>query len=229
MIKYESVAVDVTARVAETAVIGAPFRPLCDRRQRTTMSETLIGANSWIGHHTMIGQGAVIGAGTIIEDQVRVEAEAIVGERVLVISRSQICLGAKIADDCVIKGYVGDYCEVGKGCRIAGELIHRQLDPSIPWDDPAADEPAPVVADGAFVGWRAVVVGDVKIGAGAYICAGALITRDVPAHHIAYGRNQIAHPTDWPGALGKSPFFQAGVGQLFQARVGQPIPGRQDP
>ncbi len=212
MIKYESATVDMTAHVAETAIIGTPFRPLIDGRRRVPGRTTLIGADSWIGHQTTIGQGAVIGAGTIIEDQVRIEAEAIVGERVLVISRSQICLGAKVADDCVIKGYVGDFCQVGKGCRIAGELIHRQLDPGIPWDGPAADEPAPVVADGAFVGWRAVVVGGVSVGVGAYVCAGALITRDVPAHHIAYGRNQIAHPADWPGTLGKSPFFKAGAG-----------------
>jgi serine acetyltransferase len=58
-----------------------------------------------------------------------------------------------------------------------------------------------------FVGWRAVPVGAVNIGAGAYVCAGALVTRDVPAGYTASGRNQITHPSRWCGALGKSPFF----------------------
>jgi hypothetical protein len=77
------------------------------------------------------------------------------------------------------------------------------------------DAPGPVHAgvDGeavdlsVFIGWRAMVIGDVNIGAGAYVCAGALVTRDVPAGYIAYGRNEIVHPTAWPGPLGKSRFF----------------------
>jgi carbonic anhydrase/acetyltransferase-like protein (isoleucine patch superfamily) len=59
-----------------------------------------------------------------------------------------------------------------------------------------------------FVGWRAVIVGGVNIGPGAYVCAEALITKDVPAGYIAHGRNQMTHPGAWPGALGKSPFFR---------------------
>ena len=89
-----------------------------------------------------------------------------IGSRVVVAGRSWIGIGATVGDDSVIKGHVGDNARIGARCRIAGDLIHRQLDPSIPWDDPAAEEPAPVVEDGAFVGWRAVVVGGVNIGQG---------------------------------------------------------------
>jgi hypothetical protein len=98
---------------------------------------------------------------------------------------------------------------------VAGDLIHRQLDPSTPWDDPAAEESSPMVADGAFVGWRAVIIGGVNIGAGAYVCAGALITKDVPAGHIGCGRNEILAPSEWRGALGKSPFFHEAVGSAW--------------
>ena len=64
------------------------------------------------------------------------------------------------------RGYRGGHDAGRLGCRIAGDLIHRQLDPPLGWDDPASEEPAPIVQDGALVGWRALVVGGVNIGPG---------------------------------------------------------------
>ncbi len=199
-----------TARIADTAIVGAPFRPLLDGRLPTIGGTTEIGAAAWIGHFTTIGQGATIGAGSILEEYVQIQAGAELGEKVLVTSRSHIGIGVKIAEGCVIRGHVGDFSQIGKGCRIAGQLVHRQLDPTVPWDDPSAGEPSPMVGDGAFVGWGAVVIGGVNIGAGAYVCARALITKDVPAGHIALDRNKIIRPEEWHGALMKSPFFAVG-------------------
>lgn len=195
------------ASIAQTAIIGNPFRPLLDGREVKVDRPTTIGAGVSIGHYTIVGEGARIGAGSIIEEFVNIQPGSEIGARVLVTSRSYIGMGATVGDDCVIRGHVGENSRVGRRCRIFGDLIHRQLDPSIPWDDATAEEPEPVVGDGAFVGWRSVIVGGVNIGEGAYICADALITKDVPAGHIARGRNQIMHPDNWRGALAKSPFF----------------------
>jgi acetyltransferase-like isoleucine patch superfamily enzyme len=200
--------IDPTAQIAETAIINNPFRPLLDGRQLKVDGATAIGARVWIGQYATIGPGVTIGADSILEDFVGVQPAAVIGSRVLVASRAWLGIGVTVGHGSVIKGHIGDNSRIGAGCRIAGDLIHRQFDPSIPWDDPVGEEPAPVVGDGAFVGWRAVIVGGVNIGAGAYVCAGALITKDIPAGFIACGRNEIMHPGGWPGALGKSPFFQ---------------------
>jgi UDP-3-O-[3-hydroxymyristoyl] glucosamine N-acyltransferase len=206
--KHGTAAVDLTAEIAPTAVVGNEFRPLLDGRQVSVERKADIGARVWIGQFTAVGQGVTIGADSKIEDFVCVQPLASIGSRVVVATRSYVGIGATVGDDSVIKGHIGDNAQVGARCRIAGDLIHRQLDPTIPWDDPAAEEPSPIVEDGAFVGWRAVIVGGVTIGAGAYVCAGALITKDVPAGYIARDRNQIMHPSTWSGALSKSPFFQ---------------------
>jgi acetyltransferase-like isoleucine patch superfamily enzyme len=203
-----SVEVDPTARIASTAIIGNPSRPLLDGREVASEGRTEIGPGVWVGHFSTIGTGVTIGARSIVEDYVSIQANSVLGTGVLVASKAWLGIGASVGADCIIKGHVGDNVRVGAGCRIAGELIHRQLDPSIPWDDPV-DEASPIVGDGAFVGWRAVIIGGVNIGAGAYVCAGALVTKDVPAGHIACGRNEIMPPSAWPGALGKSPFFTA--------------------
>jgi len=199
--------VDPTAQIAPTAVIGSPFRPLLDGRHLEVSHHTVIKDHVWIGQFVVVGQGVTIGSNSLIEDHVAIQAGTVVGERVVVASRSFIGLGVTVGNDSVIKGHIGDSARIGAGCRVAGDLIHRQLDPSTGWDDPASEEPAPIVGDGAFVGWRAVLVGGVNIGAGAYVCAGALVTRDIPAGYIASDRNQITHPSQWCGALGKSHFF----------------------
>jgi acetyltransferase-like isoleucine patch superfamily enzyme len=202
------ITIDPTAQIAPTAVIGSPFRPLLDGRQVQAIGHTVINAGVWVGQFTVIGEGVTIGANSLVEDHVSVLAGSQIGDRVVVGTQAWIGLGVTVGHDSVVKGHIGDSARIGAHCRIAGDLIHRELDPSLGWDDPSAEDSAPIVADGAFVGWRALVVGGVNIGAGAYVCAGALVTRDVPAGHIASGRNRITHPSEWRGALGKSPFFQ---------------------
>lgn len=209
MSRYGAATIGPGARIAPTAIIGSRFRPLLDGRQVSADRGTEIGARAWIGEHVVVGEGVSVGADAVLEEFVNVQSGSAIGARALVAGRSWIGLGVTIGEDSVIKGHIGDNSRIGAGCRVAGDLIHRQLDPSIPWDDPAGEEPAPIVEDGAFVGWRAVIVGGVNIGARAYVCAGALITKDVPAGHIARGRNQIMTPRDWRGALGKSPFFRS--------------------
>jgi acetyltransferase-like isoleucine patch superfamily enzyme len=206
--KGDATAIDPTAQIAKTAIIDSPFRPLLDGRKITVERNTTIGAGVWVGQYATIGQGVTIGTGTIIEDFVSIQPGAAIGARVLLRSHSHIGIGVTVGDDAVIKAHVGDYAQVGGGSRVFGDLIHRQLDPSVPWDDPAGEEAAPILAAGVFVGWGALVVGGVNIRSGAYVCAGALITKDVPAKHIASGRNQIVHPSAWTGALSSSPFFQ---------------------
>ena len=211
-------AIDLTAVVAPTAIVGNQFRSLLDGRQVSVERKADIGARVWIGQFTTVGQGVTIGQDSKIEDFVCVQPQSVIGSRVVVATRSYVGIGATVGDDSVIKGHIGDNAQVGARCRIAGDLIHRQLDPTIPWDDPAAEEPAPIVEDGAFVGWRAMIVGGIRIGAGAYVCAGALITKNVPAGCIARGQNQIMNPSTWSGPLGKSPFFQGPHDPLADGR-----------
>jgi acetyltransferase-like isoleucine patch superfamily enzyme len=213
-----AVIIDPTAQIAPSAVIGTPFRPLLDGRRLKVDADTIIEADVHIGHFTTVGQGARIGAGSILDDHVSIQPRSILGLRVLVGSHASVGLDVTVGNDSVIKGHIGDTTRVGANCQISGDLIHKQLDPSLDYDDPIAEEAGPTVADGVFIGWRAMVIGGVNIGAGAYVCAGALVTRDVLAGHIAYGRNKISHPADWRGTLGKSQFFQ-GVPQVGGANV----------
>jgi UDP-3-O-[3-hydroxymyristoyl] glucosamine N-acyltransferase len=156
-----------------------------------------------VGCYAVIGLGSTLAAGVIIDDYCSIENEVRVGERTLLIHRAQICSEAQVGCDCVIGGFVCERASVGDRARVFGKVIHSQHDPSLGWDTPEAVEPSAVIEPDAFVGFGALVIGEVVVGAKAYICAGAIVTRDVPAGHMAYGVNRSVPLSEWRGSLAK--------------------------
>ena len=201
--------IDPTADICAGAVLGKNYRPLIGFSSvpESTSEETVIGPKVYVGYYTVIGAGSVVEEGSIVDDFSIVECDVVIGQRTLVTYRAQICNDAQIGRNCVIGALIGERVKVGMGCRIFGEIIHAQHNPQIEWDAPEAQEGAAVIGDNAFVGFRAVVVGAVRLGAGAYVCAGAIVTRDVPPGHIVSGVNKIVSPKEWRGVLGGSGFF----------------------
>jgi UDP-3-O-[3-hydroxymyristoyl] glucosamine N-acyltransferase len=193
-----------SATVAPTAVIGAPYRRLHHGEWDRFNRPTSIGAHCDIGPFCVVGEEVVIGAGTILDSYTLLDCGATIGKNVIATHRASVCAKATIGDDCVIGGLICERSVVGNGCRVFGDLIHRQLDPTMPWDGPAGTENSPILEDGVFIGWGATVVGDVKIGKGSYICAGAIVTRDVDPGQIVKGTNKVVPPDKWRGQLGRT-------------------------
>lgn len=198
--------VDPTSRIAATAQLGAPPRWLQQGRQDRTGGALAVGANCDIGPFCVIGDQAVLGPECILDAYSLVGVGAVVGTRVVVTHRGSIYADARVGDDCVIGGLVGERSVVGSRCRVFGSLVHRQLDPTQPWDADDSAELSARLSDDVFVGWGATVVG-VAIGSGSYVCAGAIVTRNVPAGTIVTGVNQFHRPDEWKGALSGSAFF----------------------
>ncbi|MQA11238.1 MAG: hypothetical protein GEU98_22310 [Pseudonocardiaceae bacterium] len=198
-----------SARVAATAQIGAPYRQLQDGEWERLNRPTSIGAGCDIGHFCFIGEEAEIGAGTIVDTYCMVEGGGTIGEDVVITHRASVGAKADVGDRSVIGcSLVCERSRVGADCRVFGDLIHRQLDPTKPWDAPESEETSPILGDHVFVGWGATVIGGIKVGTGAYICAGATVTKDIDPGLIVTGTNEVYAPEDWNGALGKSEFFR---------------------
>jgi acetyltransferase-like isoleucine patch superfamily enzyme len=194
---------DPSATVALTAVIGAPYRRLQQGEWHRLNRPTTIGAHCDIGPFCVVGAEAMIGECTVLDSFTLIGWGATIGKNVIATHRASVGAKARIGDDCVIGGLICERSVVGNGSRVFGDLIHRQLDPTLPWDAPEAMENSPILEDGAFIGWGATVVGDIKIGKGAYVCAGATVTRDVDPGKIVKGTNEIISPDEWPGKLGE--------------------------
>lgn len=59
---------------------------------------------------------------------------------------------------------------------------------------PGEENLAPTIGDRVVIGANAVVLGGVHVGAGAFVGAGTVVTKDVPAGHRAYGSPMQTQP-----------------------------------
>jgi acetyltransferase-like isoleucine patch superfamily enzyme len=156
------------------------LRPLLNGFAQDEEPPPEMASDVWVGDQVLIGGGTTIGDGAILDHQVIVESDVQFGRRSLACYRAQICAGAIIGDGCVVGGFIGERSQLGDNCRVFGALVHRHPRECGGWDDEDAMVEGPILGVGVFVAFGAVVVGNIKIGDGAYIGANAVVTKDVP-------------------------------------------------
>ena len=198
-----------TARICDGAIIGKLFRPLLDDDVVVQgHSTTVLAEGVYVGYYSLIGAGTELRNGVIVDDQCSVECDVIIGEHTLVIYRAQICSEARVGSGCVVGGFVAERTTIGDHARVFGEFAHSQYHPNSGWDSDKSIEPSAVVGARAFVGFGAKVIGPVNLGEGCYVCAGAIITKDVPPGFIARRVNELVEPEEWSGTLSQSDYFR---------------------
>ena len=108
----------------------------------------------------------------------RAGAEIILGKGVG-LSSTAICAAVRV--------------EIGEGTFVGADTYIFDNDFHAPigewnWGDSTPDNPRPVIVGrGVFIGARAIILKGVTIGDRAIIGAGAVVSKDVPAGHIAVG------------------------------------------
>jgi len=201
--------IDRTATICSGAIIGKPFRKLLGGFEEET-EITTIGPHAYIGHFAIIGNGTTIGANTIVDDRCTMESRVSVGKTNLLIYSAQLCNDVTVGDCCVIGGLVGERTKIGNRCRIFGSIAHSQHDPLKGWDDESSTEPSLTIEDEVFIGFGAILSGEIVLSRRSYVTSGAIVTKNVPSFHIATGVNDIIHHSKWTGPLRESEFFKNG-------------------
>lgn len=135
-----------------------------------------------------------VGAGVKVWQFASVTGKTVLG-RGTSVSPFAMLHGPDIGPDCIISGGVmmGPGFRLGRGvfvgpnvtvCNDAWPRAHKD---GYRADLLAAGHYCVIVEDGASIGANAVVLPGVRIGAGAMIAAGEVVTGDVPAGHLYRG------------------------------------------
>jgi bifunctional UDP-N-acetylglucosamine pyrophosphorylase/glucosamine-1-phosphate N-acetyltransferase len=138
-----------------------------------------IAANARIRSFSHI-EGATVGSGAEVGPYARLRPGADLGEDVKVgnfveVKAVRMDKGAKANH----LAYLGDG-SVGAGANVGAGTIFCNYD--------GFNKARTEVGDGAFIGSNSALVAPVSIGAGALVGSGSVITKDVPADALAFGR-----------------------------------------
>lgn len=143
-----------------------------------------------------IEEGAVIGAGSVVWRNTHIRAtakiggECTIGAQVYVDSRVHIGNRVKVQNQVAIFGpaSIEDGCFIGPGACLTNDRRPRSVNPdgSVKTSDDWVAQGVEI-AEGASIGAMATIVGGVQVGTWAMVGAGAVVTRDVPDHHLVVG------------------------------------------
>jgi bifunctional UDP-N-acetylglucosamine pyrophosphorylase/glucosamine-1-phosphate N-acetyltransferase len=168
-------------RGATTLGEGCVVGPMAQLRDVRAGDRVRIGASALeeceLGDDVVVGQYNRLRPGTSLGARVYVGTHAEV-------KNSRVGPGSHISHfSCVLDSDVGSDVNVGAGtvtCNYDGVAKHRT-----------------VIGDGAFIGTDASLVAPVRVGAGAYVAAGSVITRDVPDGALAVERSRQTVVERW--------------------------------
>ncbi len=131
--------------------------------------DTILGHHVRTGHNVLIREKCVVGDYVLIGTNVVIDSNTIIGSRVSIQSSVYIPAGA----------FIGDHVFLGPNCVLLNDKYPVRIK-----DAPLA---APIIRNGATIGGNATLLPGVEVGEGAMVAASAVVTKDVPPWHLAFG------------------------------------------
>jgi acetyltransferase-like isoleucine patch superfamily enzyme len=154
--------------------------------EKALCETTEVGPRTRIWAFAHVMRGAVIGADCNICDHVFVETGARLGDRVIVKNNALVWDKVTLEDDVF----------VGPNAVFTNDFI-----PRVAFKNPPEKFLPTLVRQGASIGANATIVCGVTIGEQAFVAAGAVVVRDVPAHAMVAGNP--GRRIGWMCACGK--------------------------
>lgn len=154
---------------------GVTRKPIAVREQ------VRIGAGCAIGNSVVIYYDVEIGADTIVGDQAAIREDVRIGPHCVIGRSTGIANDVEIGDGSVVmfSANVVATTRVGKNAFI-GPLVAITNDNSVGATDWAEGTPvAAIIEDEARIGANATLLPNVRIGSGAVVAAGSVVSRDV--------------------------------------------------
>ena len=140
-----------------------------------------IGKDTVIHPHTIIEEGVTIGKGCEIGPFARIRQGTAIDDSVEIgnfteLVRTKVSSGTKIKH----MTYLGD-AEIGRNVNIGAGTITANFD--------GKSKNKTIIEDGSFIGVGSIFIAPVRVGCGAVVGAGSVVTKgkDVPAHKTVAG------------------------------------------
>lgn len=168
--------------VEDYCVIGAPFAG-------SAGEETVIGDDAVIRSMTVIYAGNRIGSGFQTGNKANIRELNVIGDRVSIGTLTVVEHHVLIEDDARIhsQAFVPEFSVLRAGCWIGpGTVITNARFPLHPLAKQQLR--GATIERNAKIGAHCTLLPGVTIGANALVGAGSLVSKDVPAGMVAYGR-----------------------------------------
>jgi UDP-2-acetamido-3-amino-2,3-dideoxy-glucuronate N-acetyltransferase len=151
-----------------------------------------VGSGTSIWHRTQVRTGAQIGRDCVVGRDVFIDEGVSLGDRVKIQNGALIYHGVT----------VGDGVFIGPGAILTNDRHPRAITSTGGLASASDWTVSPIhLADGSSVGAGAVVIAGCDVGRFAMVGAGAIVTRDVPAHALVAGNP--ARVIGWVCACGQ--------------------------
>ena len=167
----------------ETKGAGALARTPEFERRVIIGAECSIGPHSVIFYDVEIGENTLLGNGASIREKCRIGSRCVIASYVTVNYNTVIGDRTKIMDMTHITGN----CRIGNDVFVSvsvGTTNDNSMD-RLPYDPSRIH--GPIIDDGAAIAGGATLIANVRVGKGAIVGAGAVVTRDIPEKVLAMG------------------------------------------
>lgn len=183
MAEYGTNAIGEHTQIFENVILGFPSREYLEQRD---FPGTTIGAHGTVRTGTVIYSDVSIGDHFISGHNVIIREHTTIGDRVVVGSSSIIEGHCTIGDDVRIQSmvYIPTDTTIGNGVFIGPNAVLTN-DPYPPLG--GSDLYGPTIEENVSIGANATILPGVRIGRGALVAAGSVVTRDVPPGTLAIG------------------------------------------
>ena len=177
------------ARIQDGAVLGKPVAlGAQSKASHETPPPLVLGEGVLVGAGAVVVAGARLADGVMVGDQAHVRERAVIGERSLVGRGSavdcDVTIGARvrIQTNCYVTAFseIEDDVFLGPGATTLNDNSAGRR----PEGEPLR---GPTLRRGCRIGGGAVVLPGLEVGADAFVAAGAVVTRDVPAGALVVG------------------------------------------
>lgn len=170
---------------------GVKIGEYCTIKPFVSIKNSYIGESCIVKEHTEITDSYIkgfcnIGPYSHIHDKCELEIQVEIAHSEIV--RSKIEKGTKIKH----YSYIGD-AEIGQNCNIGAGTVFCNYD--------GIKKNKSVVGDNVFIGSGTMIIAPIKIGSGAFIAAGSIVSQDIDEKDLIIERGHVHthHPNSGKG------------------------------